>query len=128
MRATADESEQTAISLVSSRDGVALVVNRTLSSLSENQTKTPLLHQLPSAMSGRSDNTLRVWVDRSVIEIFVGTHTILTTRVYPLAGDKADRVATVLSPGSGNGRCGFAGPLESWQMENVYRDASELGH
>ena len=79
-------------------------------------------------MSGRSDNTLRVWVDRSVIEIFVGTHTILTTRVYPLAGDKADRVATVLSPGSGNGRCGFAGPLESWQMENVYRDASELGH
>jgi sucrose-6-phosphate hydrolase SacC (GH32 family) len=117
------------ISLVSSQAGVALVVNRTLSSLSENQTRAPLLHQLPSAMSGRSDNTLRVWVDKSVIEIFVGTHTILSTRVYPVAGDEADRVATVLSPGSGSGTsCGFAGPLESWEMENVYGDASELGH
>ena len=119
VRATADGSEQTVISLVSSGGGVALVVNRTLSSLSENQTKTTQQHQLPPAMSGRDDNLLRIFVDKSVIEIFVGEHTILSTRVYPTAGDAADRVGT-FSSGGGSDKCGFHGPLESWAMEDVY--------
>lgn len=119
VRATSDGSEQTVISLVSSASGVALVVNRTLSSLSPNQTKTTLQHQLPSAMRGRLDNTVRVFVDKSVLEVFVGDHTILSTRVYPMAGDEANMVGTFTSA-TGSSACAFAGPLESWRMEEVY--------
>jgi sucrose-6-phosphate hydrolase SacC (GH32 family) len=114
--------------------GVVLAVNRSLSSLSGNQTKTPLVHVLPRAMLGRADNTLRVFVDKSVLEVYVGEHTILSARVYPVAGDKANLVGTIVSSaaaaaaaadGEGQGQEGGAsgcalGPLESWQMRDVY--------
>ena len=110
-----------------------LAVNRSLSSLSGNQTKTPLVHVLPRAMLGRADNTLRVFVDKSVLEVYVGEHTILSARVYPVAGDKASLVGTLVSSAppppaadsEGQGQEGEAsgcalGPLESWQMRDVY--------
>ena len=118
VRATADRSEQTTISLWRSSNRVDLIVNRTLSSLSHNQSRTFQEAPLPSAMMGRTDNMLRVFVDKSVIEIFVGDHTILSTRVYPTAGDAAAEVGTF----SSGGGCELSGALKSWQMENVYRD------
>ena len=66
-------------------------------------------------MAGRADNTLRVFVDKSVLEVFVGEHTILSTRVYPVAGDAAARVGTF----SSGGGCAVSA-LSSWQMEDVY--------
>ena len=50
-----------------------------------------------------------------MLEIFVGEHTIMSARVYPVAGDAAAMVGTFTSGGG----CAL-GALESWQMEDVY--------
>ena len=121
VRASTDGSERTTIALWSSTR-VDLIVNQTLSSRSNNQTKGILERPLPSSMLGR-ENSLRVFIDKSVIEVFVGTHTILSTRVYPMAGDAADMIGTFTSGGG----CQL-GPLESWQMEDVYADRRPLKH
>ena len=48
----------------------------------------------------------------------MGDFAILSTRVYPMAGNAADRVGTF-----SDGGCEL-GALESWQMEDVYAGSS----
>lgn len=53
---------------------------------------------LPPELLGRTAELI-VYVDRSVIEVFVGDFALMSTRAYPLAGDLADMVGTFVVPG-----------------------------
>ena len=121
VRATANRSEQTTIALWSAdiaKHGASahgqLIINRTRSSLSSNHSGLPLQEMsLPAALLGQT-TTLKVYVDHSVVEVFVGDFAIMSTRVYPTAGNSADSVGTFSSGG-----CELGG-MASWQMEDVY--------
>eukprot|EP00966_Prymnesium_polylepis_P079233 1836300-Prymnesium_polylepis.1 len=125
VRASADGAEQTSVALrVSELQQPALVVNRTLASMARNASSPDKVQELalPSAMLGRATE-LAIYVDHSVIEVFVGDFAIMSTRVYPSAGNLADRVGTFVSPD-----CPAPlelGPLVSWAMADVYFTPSE---
>ena len=52
-----------------------------------------------------------------MIEIFVGDFALLSTRVYPLAGNMANAVGTFVGPGCPAMHLGM---LHSWAIEDVY--------
>jgi sucrose-6-phosphate hydrolase SacC (GH32 family) len=117
VRATADETEVTKISLRTS-DTVELHINRSLATRALNMSMgggTQVL-ELPEALLGRAVE-VSVYVDRSVVEVFVGDFAIMSTRVYPSAGNLANRVGSFVSSGCTTLRTGL---LSSWTMEDVY--------
>ena len=60
---------------------------------------------------------MRVYVDKSVLEVFVGDFVLLSARVYPSAGDGADKVGSFVTSGCE----GLAmGNISSWKMKDVY--------
>ena len=117
VRATADGAEQTTVALWAS-DDAELVINRTLASTAFNVSSPDMLQRLPlpSAMLGRTTELI-VYVDHSVIEVFVGDVAIMSSRVYPSAANLADRVGTFLSPACPGLKMGA---LLSWSMADVY--------
>jgi len=58
---------------------------------------------------------LRVFLDRSVVEVFVNDRVCLAVRIYPSREDS--RGVSLYSRGMGS----TASILESWQMESIYR-------
>ncbi|NDJ75207.1 MAG: glycoside hydrolase family 32 protein [Chloroflexi bacterium] len=63
----------------------ALLINRDQSSLSTDVKREP--HGGPIALAPGEALELRVWVDRSVIEVFANERMALTSRVYPTRAD-----------------------------------------
>ena len=122
VRATADGEEQTTVALWAS-DHAELVINRTLASTSFNVSSPEKLQRLslPAAMLGR-ETELIVFVDHSVIEVFVGDAAIMSSRVYPSAWNLADRVGTFVEPGCAGLEMGT---LLSWGMADVYAMAAD---
>ena len=97
----------------------SLVINRTKSSLALNVSASnqDQVVSLPPSVLGRTVE-LRVYVDKSVLEVLVGDFLLLSSRVYPVSGDGADRVGSFITS-----RCAdlMMGNISSWKMKNVYQ-------
>ena len=59
--------------------------------------------------------TLRVFVDKSVVEVFAGDRLCVAMRVYP---GREDSLGVSLRA---QGRDAQLNSLDAWQMENIYR-------
>jgi beta-fructofuranosidase len=63
---------------------------------------------------------LRIFVDRSIVEVFANERQCLTLRVYP---DRDDSVGVSLFTRGGSAK--FSG-VESWQMESVWPELGQM--
>jgi beta-fructofuranosidase len=95
LRMTPDGAEQTLVTY--DRRGGALVVDRTRASLDEGTARD--VRATPLALAQGEPLRLRVFVDRSVIEVFAGERACMTARVYPTRPD-ALSVGLVASGGA----------------------------
>jgi beta-fructofuranosidase len=64
--------------------------------------------------------TLRVFVDRSVVEVFVNDRQCVAVRVYP---ERKDSVGVSLLS---QGRDAVLKSVDAWQMKNIYERAPHV--
>ena len=107
---TADEGQVTSI-LFSQAEG-CVVIDRTHSSRHETVARD--VRSAPLTLQNGEPLRLQLFVDRSVIEVFVNGHTCLTSRVYPEGGA---RFAPRLFAIDGTARLVRA---EGWTLEGVW--------
>jgi beta-fructofuranosidase len=69
----------------------------------------------PIAIAENEPLKLRVFIDRSVVEVFANGRQCLAVRVYP---GRPDSVGVSLRS---QGRDSVLTSLEAWQMKNIYR-------
>lgn len=109
VRRSPDGAEQTRIAY-DARDG-GLIVDRSRSSQRDSVARDARRVSLP--LDGQR-LTLRVFIDRSVIEIFANDRVALASRVYP---DRADSLGLEFSCRGGNVR---VSALDLWQMRSIW--------
>ncbi|WP_224450391.1 GH32 C-terminal domain-containing protein [Haloprofundus salilacus] len=112
LRRTPDGTEQTRIGYRPDNEVVAIV--RSESSLREDVRKTTL-----TVPADQNDETvsLRVFLDRSVIEVFVDERRCLTSRIYPTWGDATGLGAYAI------GGEGTLKHLNCWSMDSIWDSA-----
>ena len=106
VRRSPDEEEVTEIR-VDLRAG-ALVVDSLRSSLSSED--FPGAYEIPLDLSGANLLTLRVFLDRSIIEVFANEVAVITTRVYPTR-ESSTGIAFFARR-----RAGLIASLQAWEM------------
>ena len=110
VRAAPDGSERTVIRY----DAAAqqLVVDRSQSSLSPDVARGA--HVAPLALAAGEPLRLRVFLDRSILEVFANDQVATTTRIYPTRPD-SDRIALVAEGGAAQLRA-----LDAWHMRSIW--------
>jgi beta-fructofuranosidase len=83
LRRTSDGAEQTLV--LYDRRGGHLVVDRTRASLDEDTARD--VRATPLALAASEPLRLRIFVDRSVVEVFANERACMTARVYPTRAD-----------------------------------------
>jgi beta-fructofuranosidase len=107
VRRTPDGAEQTQITYDAALR--QLIVDRTQSSL--DPTSDHNLHVAPLMLGPDEPLRLRIFLDRSVLEVFANERVSITSRIYPT---RADSVGVALLAGGGAAR--LLG-LDAWQIQ-----------
>ncbi len=110
LRSSPNGAEETTI--VYDRAGKRLVLNRDRSSIDESVERTA--HSAPLGLAPGEPLVLRVFLDRSVIEVFANERVTLTSRVYPAGAD-----STGIAPIARGGTAGLR-ELDLWQMRSIW--------
>lgn len=108
---SSDESESTSIALYPhTRE---LMIDRSRSSLSEKHQNENLVRKLPNYE--KETYELHIFLDRSVIEIFVDGRACLTSRVYP---SRSDSIGVNLFARGGDATLISC---DAWEMNSIWR-------
>ncbi|HZG69540.1 MAG TPA: GH32 C-terminal domain-containing protein, partial [Herpetosiphonaceae bacterium] len=110
VRSAPDGVEQTTI--VYDRAGRRLVLNRERSSTDESAERSA--HSAPLELAPGEPLVLRVFLDRSVIEVFANERVTLTSRVYP-AGAQSAGITPLVRGGTAKLR-----ELDLWQIRSIW--------
>jgi len=110
VRASPDDSEQTLIYY--DRAGERLVVDRSRSSR-DPAAKTPM-RSAPFKLAEGETLKLRIFLDRSVVEVFANSRVVMSSRIYPA---RADSLGLELFSTSGTMR---VKSLDIWEMTPIW--------
>jgi beta-fructofuranosidase len=106
LRRSPDGDEQTGIFYDAARG--ELLIDRSRSSLAHDLDVTP--QRAPLALEGGEPLRLRIFLDRSVIEVFANERVAMTSRIYPTRPDSQGVALTALSGETWIER------LDGWQL------------
>jgi len=110
VRRTPDAREQTLI--VYDTDAHELIVDRVNSSLDPAVRSSP--HTAPLELSSAEPLRLRVFLDRSCLEVFANDRVSITTRIYPTRPDSLGVALLTDAPGA------RLLEVEAWQMASIW--------
>lgn len=113
VRRSLDGVEQTRI--IYDPAGGRLTVDRRQSSADMSVDRT--LHEAPLKLTGNEPLRLRVFLDRSVIEVFANERIALTDRIYPTHPDSLG-IAFLSEGGTAQLQS-----LDVWSMDSIFEDA-----